>query len=214
MLSGRDLPGNPGRGIPGTRLQPVCIQEMSLRTRTVWIRSEWAFVFQTHCARHRTPLLERCVLCFTEDPLLLITDDSVALASCWNCGFSLLLYHPDRQASSMVAKIIDSESAILMVTAGYPPHPCWAGRSSGKAFIEKLRILVQHLKTPTEHPLPPFLGTRKNRGLDWIASASVSMEGCHRDSVSGEHSRPRSASPPSRPPVFPGLLVVALTELT
>jgi hypothetical protein len=33
-------------------------------------------------------------------------------------------------------------------------------------------------------------GTRKNRGLDWIASASVSMEGCHRDSVSGEHSRP------------------------
>jgi uncharacterized protein (UPF0261 family) len=47
--------------------------------------------------------------------------------------------------------------------------------------------------------------TRKNRGLDWIASASASMEGCHRDSVSGEHNRPRSASLPSRPPVFPGL---------
>ena len=36
---------------------PICIQEMSRRTRTVWIRGEWAFVFQTHCARHRTPLL-------------------------------------------------------------------------------------------------------------------------------------------------------------
>jgi hypothetical protein len=39
---------------------PICIQEMSRRTRTVWIRSEWAFVFQTHCTRHRTPLLETC----------------------------------------------------------------------------------------------------------------------------------------------------------
>jgi hypothetical protein len=49
------------------------------------------------------------------------------------------------------------------------------------------------------------LETGKNRGLDWIASASVSKEGCQLDSVWGGHSRPRSASPPSQPPVFPGL---------
>src|SRR5271166_1675475 len=30
--------------------------------------------------------------------------------------------------------------------------------------------------------------------------------GMPADSVSGEHSRPKSASPPSQPPVFPGLL--------
>jgi hypothetical protein len=46
---------------------------------------------------------------------------------------------------------------------------------------------------------------REKLGLDWIASASVSMEGCQRDSVSVEHTRPKSTSPPSRPPVFPGL---------
>jgi len=44
-------------------------QEMSRRTRTIWIRSEWAFVFQTHCARRRTPLLETCGVCLIEDPL-------------------------------------------------------------------------------------------------------------------------------------------------
>jgi hypothetical protein len=49
-----------------------------------------------------------------------------------------------------------------------------------------------------------YRGDQEKPGA-WIASASVSMEGCQRDSVSGEHSRPRSASPPSRPPVFPGL---------
>jgi TniQ len=34
---------------------PLCLQEMIFRARTVWIRSEWAFVFQTHCPRHRAP---------------------------------------------------------------------------------------------------------------------------------------------------------------
>ena len=42
-------------------------------------------------------------------------------------------------------------------------------------------------------------------GLDWIASASVPKVGCQLDSVWVEHSRPRSASPPSQPLVFPGL---------
>src|SRR5260221_9905885 len=47
--------------------------------------------------------------------------------------------------------------------------------------------------------------TGKNRGLVWIASSSVSMEGCQRKSIWTEHSTPRSASPLSQPPVFPGL---------
>src|ERR1700730_13094494 len=48
---------------------PLCIQEMSQRTQTVWIRSEWAFVFQTQCARHRTPLRETRAICYIADPL-------------------------------------------------------------------------------------------------------------------------------------------------
>jgi hypothetical protein len=140
---------------------PLCIREMSRTKRTVWIRSEWAFVFQTHCARHRTPLLERCSVCFTDDPLLPITNPAItntssALASCWNCGSSLLLYPFERQVSPMVAEIIDLESAILTVTAGYSPDPRWAGRSSAKTFTEKLRILIQHLTTPADDPPPPF----------------------------------------------------------
>jgi hypothetical protein len=72
---------------------PVCIQEMSRKTQTVWIRSEWTFVFQTHCARHRTPLLKTCVACFIDDPLLPIINPpvrngSLTLPSCWNCGYS------------------------------------------------------------------------------------------------------------------------------
>src|SRR5258708_6542220 len=47
--------------------------------------------------------------------------------------------------------------------------------------------------------------TGKNRGLVWIASSSVSMEGCQRKSIWTEHSTPRSALPLSQPPVFPGL---------
>jgi hypothetical protein len=46
--------------------------------------------------------------------------------------------------------------------------------------------------------------TGKNRGLVWSVS-SVSMEGCQRKSIWTEHSTPRSASPLSQPPVFPGL---------
>ena len=47
--------------------------------------------------------------------------------------------------------------------------------------------------------------TGKNRGLDWIASASVHKKGYQLDSVWWGHSSPRSASPPSQPPVFSGL---------
>src|SRR5258707_13097370 len=47
--------------------------------------------------------------------------------------------------------------------------------------------------------------TGKKRGLGWIASSSVSMEGCQRKSIWTEHSTPRSALPLSQPPVVPGL---------
>ena len=55
----------------------------------------------------------------------------------------------------MVAEIIDLESAILTVTAGYPPDPRWAGRSSAKALTEKLRILIQDLTTPADDRYHP-----------------------------------------------------------
>src|SRR5260221_12065488 len=47
--------------------------------------------------------------------------------------------------------------------------------------------------------------TGKNRGLVWIASSAVAMEGCQRKSIWTEHSTPRSALPLSQPRVFPGL---------
>jgi hypothetical protein len=50
----------------------------------------------------------------------------------------------------MVAEIIDLESAILTVTAGYSPDPRWAGRSSAKTFTEKLRILIQQVLAEPE----------------------------------------------------------------
>ena len=46
------------------------------------------------------------------------------------------------------------------------------------------------------------LETRKNRGLDWIASASVPMEVSSGTAVRGGHSRARSVSPPSLAPGF------------
>jgi hypothetical protein len=96
---------------------PVCIHEMSRRTQTVWIRSEWAFVFQTHCARHRTPLRETCAVCFMEDPLAIANpparSGSLELASCWNCGSSLLLYDPDTLVSPIVAEMIELQEIFL-----------------------------------------------------------------------------------------------------
>src|SRR5258705_7485415 len=116
---------------------PICIQEMSRRTRTVWICSEWAFVFQTHCARHRTPLLETCGVCFIKDPLAItnppVRDKSLQLASCWNCGSSLLLYDPEPPASPAVAEIIDLESAILTAVLGKSPDPRWSAGPDGPA---------------------------------------------------------------------------------
>jgi hypothetical protein len=114
---------------------------MSQSTQTVWIRSEWAFVFQTHCNRHRTPLVESCAVCFAEDPLLPITSlpastGWLALASCWKCGSSLLFCDPESSASSMVVEIIGLESAILTTVAGNSPNPRWAGRLCAKAFTE------------------------------------------------------------------------------
>jgi hypothetical protein len=135
---------------------------MSRRTQTVWIRSEWAFVFQTHCNRHRTPLVESCAVCFAEDPLLPITSlpastGWLALASCWKCGSSLLFCDPGSSASSMVVEIIGFESAILTTVAGNSPNPRWAGRLCAKAFTEKLRILMQRLTATTDGRVPLFV---------------------------------------------------------
>ena len=51
---------------------------------------------------------------------------------------------------------------------------------------------------------------REKPGARLIASASVSMEGCQRDSIWGRHSRPTSASPLSQPPVFPSLKILGV----
>ena len=129
-------PGSPDRFAQGRARYafcPLCLREMISGTQTVWIRSEWALVFQTHCARHRIPLFERCAACFEEDPLLPITNGSPAIASCWKCG-----------------------SALLSYTAGFPPNPRWAGQSSVQAFFEKLRNRIQYLTTPTDDRVPPF----------------------------------------------------------
>ena len=136
--------GSPDRFVEGRARYafcPLCIREMSRRTQTVWIRSKWALVFQTHCKRHGTPLVESCAICFVDDPLLPITNlpasnSSLALASCWNCGSSLLFCDPESSASSMVAEIIGLEGAILTTVAGNSPDPRWAGRLCAKAFTE------------------------------------------------------------------------------
>jgi hypothetical protein len=152
-------PGSPDRFAQGRARYafcPLCLREMISGTQTVWIRSEWALVFQTHCARHRVPLLERCAVCFVEDPLLPITNGSPAIASCWKCGSALLSYDPDEKASSILADVISLESAILALTAGFPPDPGWARGSSVQAFFQKLRNRIQYLTTPTDDRVPPF----------------------------------------------------------
>ena len=78
------------------------------------------------------------------------------LASCWNCGSSLLLYDPGPPTSPAVAEIIDLESAILTAVLGKSPDSRWSGRLCAKAFTEKLRFLMQRLTTATNDPLPLF----------------------------------------------------------
>lgn len=56
-----------------------------------WIRSEWAFVFQTYCARHRAPLVERWAVCFVKDPLLATANAAAVIAFCWKCGSAALI---------------------------------------------------------------------------------------------------------------------------
>src|SRR4051812_42915054 len=48
------------------------------------------------------------------------------------------------------------ETVILAVAAGHLPEPRRAEPFSGGAFTGKLRLMVQHLTTPTDGPLPPF----------------------------------------------------------
>ena len=114
-------------------------------------------MFQTHCARHRAPLIERCAVCFVEDPLLATANAASVIASCWKCGSALLSYDPDEQTSFIVAEIISLESAILALTTGRLPNRPWARLSPVPAFVEKLRILIEDLTTPTDGRVPPFL---------------------------------------------------------
>ena len=136
---------------------PLCLQEMIFRARTVRIRSEWALVFQTHCPRHRAPLIERCAVCFVEDPILPNANAFSPIPSCWKCGSALFSYDADERASSIVAEIISLESAILELVTGSPPNRTWARLSPDPAFVEKLRILIEDLTTPTDDRVPPFL---------------------------------------------------------
>ena len=134
---------------------------LSLATQTFQLLLSH-FVFQTHCARHRTPLLGTCGVCFGEDPLAITNpparDKSLQLAFCWNCGSSMLLYDPEPPASPTVAEIIDLESAILTAVLAKSPNPRWSGRLCVKAFTEKLKFLMQHLTmtTATNDSLPLF----------------------------------------------------------
>jgi hypothetical protein len=106
--------------------------------------------FQTHCPRHRAPLIERCAVCFVEDPLLPNANAFSPIPSCWKCGSALFSYDADERASSIVAEIISLESAILELMTGRPPNRTWARLSPDPAFVEKLRILIEDLTTPTD----------------------------------------------------------------
>ena len=57
------------------------------------------------------------------------------------------------------------------------------GRAISQEFDVQYRALAMDLSQ--EGFIAGLAETGKNRGLDWIASASVSMEGCQRDSVWG-----------------------------
>ena len=71
--------------------------------------------------------------------------------------FYLLSCDPDEQGSSIVAEIISLENAILALTMGRLPNRPWVRLSPGPAFVEKLRILIEDLTTPTDGRVPPFL---------------------------------------------------------
>ena len=84
---------------------------------------------------------------------------------------------PKRNDGSIMRSDLNGKNMITILPPGgtFTPKQPQLEKRSGKLYWE----------------------TGKNRGLDWIASASVSMEECQRDSGSGGHSRPRSASQPS-----------------
>jgi TniQ len=147
--------GSPHRFVQGRAMYafcPICIQEMSRRTRTVWIRSVSGHSCSRPTVRDTARLCLRPVASVREDPLEItnppVRDKSLQLAPCWNCGSSLLLYDPE-PASPAVAEIIDLESAILTAVLGKSPDPRWSGRLSAKAFTDKLRFLMRHLTMTT-----------------------------------------------------------------
>ena len=81
--------------LPGKRGRKASAHTLSVAAEAV-VRDAIANVYQQ---RDRTPLVETCGVCFIEDPLAItnspIKDKSLRLASCWNCGSSLLLYDPE-----------------------------------------------------------------------------------------------------------------------
>ncbi len=103
------------------------------------------------------PLIERCAVCFVEDPLLPNANAFSPIPSCWKCGSALFSYDVDERASSIVGEIISLESAILELMTGRPPNRTWARLSPDPAFVEKLRILIEDLTTSTDDRVPPFL---------------------------------------------------------
>lgn len=134
-------------------------------TQTVFIRDQWALAFLTHCGRHRTPLRERCPVCFIDHPILPMTKPTTnsrfgaelePLGTCWKCGSSLLLYNLPNLPSLQAAKVIDLENSILAATGGHTADKRWTGGASSQAFIESIRTLMHQLTMPTDGPLPLF----------------------------------------------------------
>ena len=64
--------------------------------------------------------IERCAVCFTEDPLLPITYGSLVAPPCWHFGSPLVFYRSGRQVSIMVDEIIDFGNRDLGCDGGAP----------------------------------------------------------------------------------------------
>ena len=141
-----------------------------------WIRSEWAFVFQTHCLRHRAPLIERCAVCFVEDPRLPNVNAFSPIPSCWKCGSTLFSYDADERASSIIAEVISLESAILALMTGRPPLQ-QRRRPTGLRLLHKQFLLLVALAHYDFFGLVSYAqtsrvgGGRCNRFLDPVRSS-------------------------------------------
>ena len=104
-----------------------------------------------------TPRTSRPSSFSNANPLLPDANAFSPIPSCWKCGSALFSYDADERASSIVPDIISLESAILELMTGRSPNRTWARLSPDPAFVEKLRILIEDLTTPTGDRVPPFL---------------------------------------------------------